>query len=189
MRNRRLLLLLVFLSALLAAGAVEYWPTPRRMAMSRIKALDGTYVEQTDIDGGPHQIFTVMLTLRPVSEEDLAVLKHLRPIHRLLLDGSPVTDAGLVHISELAELELLNLTGSQVTDDGLAALAQLKNLKMLSLGRTKVTDAGLVHLHALTRLQTLNLYGTAVTDRGAEELQRALPSLRRIDLHPDKDDD
>lgn len=185
----RLAILLAVLTALVAVAAVKYWPTPRRMSLERLDALDGTYVEQTDPEDGPRQVFSVVLTMRKqLTTDDLVILKDLRPLHRLLLDGSPVTDDGLAQIGQLRELELLNLTGCPVTDAGLVHLEGLGNLKMLSLRGTKVTDAGLVHLRGLTHLKTLNLLETTVSDQGVAELRRALPNLGRIDLHPSPDD-
>jgi len=185
---RRSIALVLLLVPVLVFAGIRYWPTPRRAALARIEALDGTFVEQEDPDDGPHRVSIVLLTARPITEEDLAVLKGLRPLHRLLLDGSPVTDAGLVHIGRIEELELLNLTGSLVTDDGMVHLRGLRNLKMLSLRGTRVTDAGLVHLRELTRLKSLNVADTEVSDEAADELRRALPKLTFVYLHATRPD-
>ncbi|MDB5311019.1 MAG: hypothetical protein JWO38_5221 [Gemmataceae bacterium] len=180
MKTRRLTTLLLTLAAAVTALAVTYWPTPRRKALARVEALDGTYCEQTDEEDGPHRVNVLMLTLRPVTGPDLAALRDLRPLHRLLLDGSPVTDDGVAYLGELEELEVLNLTGSKVTDAGLVHLQGLKNLKQLSLRRTRVTDAGLVHLRRLTGLKLLNLSETGVTGRGVEQVRRDIPGLVNV---------
>jgi hypothetical protein len=187
MNRRQLIVLVLILATAGVVAAVMYWPTPRRAALARVHALQGTLVEQWDSEAEPHLVNVLMLTNRPVMEEDLAALRDLRPLHRLLLDGSPVTDAGLAHLGQIHELELLNLSGSKVTDAGLVHLAGLKKLKMLSLRRTRLTNDGLAHLRGLTDLQSLNLIETAVTERGAAELKRALPKLRQVHLRMEDD--
>ena len=184
MKKRRLIVLLILLGVAAGALAVTYWPTARRRAMARVEALNGTYTEEVDEDGGAHQVNGVTLVIRPVTTQDLAALRDIRPLHRLLLDGSPIHDADLAILGEIQELELLTLTNTPVTDAGLPHLRNLKNLKNLSLRRTQVTDAGLVHLRELTRLQFLNIAETRVTDAGAEELQRALPNTQIYLHHP-----
>lgn len=183
MQNRnRLTVLSCLLIASIALAAVMYWPTPRRNALARVEDLDGSYCEQTDDEDGHRQLNCLMLTSRPVTEADLIALSDLRPIHRLMLDGCPLKDDWLSHVGQLEELELLTLTGCPVTDAGLTHLRNLKNLKNLSLRNTQVTDAGLVHLQPLTSLIFLNLAYSRATAHGAEELQRALPGLKRIYL-------
>jgi hypothetical protein len=188
MRKRRLLWLLLLLGVALGTAGFTYWPTPRRQALARIQALHGTYLEQIDPDGGERWVNVVVLMLRPVTEQDLAALRDLRPLHRLILDGSPVTDAGLASLGDLPELELLTLSGTKVTDAGLTHLGELKRLKRLVLAGTGVTDKGLVHFRQLTGLRDLNLVETRVTERGAQELQQVLPNLQ-ISLHLPKDDE
>jgi hypothetical protein len=179
MHKRRLSLLIMLLVAAVGSLAVLHWPTPWRRAMARVEALQGTYVEQMDEKGGvPHPINVLMLTLRPVTEEDLMALRDLRPLHRVLLDGSPVTDAGLAYLGELPELEMLSLMDTQVTDAGLAHLAGLQRLEILILRRTRVTDAGLAQLGKLPALALLNVSESPVTDRGVSELRRLRPEVR-----------
>jgi hypothetical protein len=187
MKSLRLVLLLIILAGAVGYVAAEYWPTARRRALARVEALHGTFAEQLDEEDGPHRVNIVMLLTRPVAEEDLAALRDLRPLHRVLLDGSPVTDTGLAHLGELPELEFLSLGGTGVTDDGLASLRGLKRLKVLILCRTRVTDAGLVHLRELTGLKALSVADTRVTERGIAELRRTLPGLTHVFL--DKADD
>jgi hypothetical protein len=188
MRRRQLVVVFLLAAVALGAVAIAYWPTPRRQALARVEALKGTYVEQPNEPGGSRRLNILMLTLRPVTEQDLAAVRDIRPLHRILLDGSPVTDAGLVPLGELRELEFLSLIGTQVTDAGLMHLRGLKSLKHLCLRRTGVTDAGLVHLRELTALTSLDVAETGVTDRGVEELHRALPDLK-VYLHIAKDVD
>ncbi|HEV3437669.1 MAG TPA: hypothetical protein VG122_09940 [Gemmata sp.] len=188
MRNRkRLAILCCVLTIAIASAAIVYWPTPRRNAMARVAALDGTYREQTDEDG-QRKVHCLILASRPIAEPDLIALRDLRPIHRLMLDGCPLKDAWLAHLAELEELELLTLTGCPVTDAGLIHLKTLKNLKNLSLRNTPVTDAGLVHLQSLTSLTFLNVSYSRVTEQGTAELRRTLPGLKRIYLRDEPDD-
>jgi hypothetical protein len=188
MRNRkRLAILSCLLMTAIASAAVVYWPTPRRNALARVEALDGTYREQMDEEDGHRKIHCLILASRPIAESDLIALRELRPIHRLMLDGCPLKDAWLAHLAELEELELLTLTGCPVTDAGLIHLKALKNLKNLSLRNTSVTDAGLVHLQSLTSLTFLNVSYSRVTEHGTEELRRTLPGLNRIYLRDEPD--
>lgn len=184
MTRPRLALALTVLAAAIAIAWIRFAPSPRRQALARIEALHGTYTEQM---GEDHKLNIVLLTARPVSESDLAALRDLRPVHRLMLDGSSVTDTGLEQVGELEELEFLTLGGTQITDAGVRSLRRLKHLQILSLRRTRITDAALDDLRELKELKSLVVAETRVTPRGVEDLKRALPHLEII--HIDADDD
>jgi hypothetical protein len=178
--GKRLVVLCCLLAIAIISAAVVFWPTPRRVALGRIEALDGTYKEQMDSEGTPRKLNCVVLASRPVTEPDLIALSDLRPLHRLLLDGCPLQDSWLVHLGMLDELEMLSLTGCPITDAGLVHLKGLKNLKSLSVRNTKVSDAGLIPIQQLTSLTFFNVAYSRVTERGVEDLKHALPGLKNI---------
>ncbi len=142
MSKRKIVSLMTFLLVATAVAAVEYWPSARRRALARIESLDGRYLQQPG-SGGIRN--TVVLAFRPVTEDDLAALTALRPLHALFLPGSAVNDADLKSIGALTDLEELDLSATPVTDKGLTHLAPLQHLQTLFLRKTGITDAGLVH--------------------------------------------
>jgi hypothetical protein len=188
MRNRkRLAVLCCLLTIAVVTAAVVFWPTPRRRALARVEALDGTFEKQVDEEAGSRKVYSLILASRPLTELDLIALGDLRPIHRLMLDGCPLKYDWLAHIAALEELELLTLTGCPITDAGLVHLKGLKHLKNLSLRNTPVTDAGLVHLQQLTGLLFLNVAYSRVTERGVEEFKRTLPDLKKVYIRDEPD--
>jgi len=86
-----------------------------------------------------------------IGDDQLQLLRSLRKLKRLYLDGANVTDVGLHWLSDLT------------------------NLQELSLSDTKVTDAGLCHLKPFGKLNQLSLLRTNVTDKGIAEIHKALP--------------
>jgi hypothetical protein len=189
LKQRRLAVLLLVLTALCGVAAAMYWPTPRRQALARLQSLDGYYIEE-DVDegNGPRRVVSISLVQRDVTDEDLPSLRDIRPLHRLLLNGCPITDAGLAHLADFEDLEMVNLTKTHVSDAGLAYLGRLPNLQILILRGTKVTDAGLAHLRGLKRLEVLNVTGTQVTNRALRQLRDASPALKFTHLNTEDDD-
>jgi hypothetical protein len=144
--------------------------------------------------GGLHQLSSLELTGRPITDAALkslagnavlqelflgkteitdAGLKHVRDLKNLevlALHDTKVTDAGLAYLEGLNQLRVLNLTNCAITDEGLKHLAKLGYVEVLALPGTKVTSAGLVHLKPLARLRVLNLNGDDIEDAGLAHL-------------------
>lgn len=109
----------------------------------------------------------------PVTRDDLAFLRDMRPVTELLLNGTPVDDAAAVPIADLRELEVLDLAQTRLTDRGVAALAPLWRLDVLSLVETAITEDGIRLLTEHVRLWSLDLSGTAIRGFGLEDLRRS----------------
>ena len=112
----------------------------------------------------------VVLTGRPIGDEDLRHVASLRHVRSLYLGQTGLGDAGLAHLRELDELWGLDLGQTEVTDAGLKNLSGLDSLLWLNLAETGIGDAGLAHLRDLDELSQLDLRGTQVTDAGLEHL-------------------
>jgi hypothetical protein len=160
------------------AAAVLFWPTPRRQAVARVNELDGTVWEDRDSDG--RQLTIVSFAHRPITDADLAVLRGIRPLHRLILDGSRVTDAGLAQLEGIEGLEDIRLCGTVVTDSGLVHLKRIPALTAVHLRNTQVSDAGLAQLNGLPHLVYVNAIQTRVTAAGETELRKTTPSLKVV---------
>lgn len=167
-------------------AAVLFWPSPRRQTLDRVQAIGGTYRE--DDDGTGRKLCIVGLINQPAADDDLAVLRHIRPLHRVLLDGSKVTDAGLAHLKDVEGLEWVSVCGTRVTDAGMEHLAAIPSLRSIHLRKTQVSDAGLVRLHGMPHLEFLNVAESRVTADGVTAMKAATPSLTWV-YHEIPDDD
>ncbi len=116
-----------------------------------------------------------------VSDDELACIKGLNRLPKLVLTGTEVGDAGLQHLEGLTQLQALYLGRTNVSDAGLAHLKGLTRLRELSLFHTRVGDAGLQCLEGLTRLHYLKIDWTKVDDAGLEHL-KGLPQLEVLYL-------
>jgi hypothetical protein len=177
MRTSTVVLLGVLIVVAVGA-AVLFWPTPRRQAIARLKSIDGTYLEEPEPDG--RRLVIVGLAGRPVTDADLAVLHDIRPLHRLILDGTNITDDSLAQLEGIEGLEDIRLCGTGVTDAGMVHLARIPTLTSVHLRNTRISDAGLAHLHGLPRLGTVNVIASRVTAAGEAELRRTTPSVKDV---------
>jgi hypothetical protein len=175
--SRRLKMLLLVLGVFSAFGAVLFWPTPRRQAIARVEQLGGTYSQ--DRSGGG-TVSIVGFIGQPVTDDDLTTLRNIRPLHRVLLDGTKVTDAGLAHLEGIEGLEWVSVCKTAVTDAGLVHLSKIPSLRQIHIRNTRVTDAGVVYLHGMPNLEFINLAQTRVTPAGVKALRRATPRLTDV---------
>jgi hypothetical protein len=116
--------------------------------------------------------------VRPIRDEDLVLLRHLRKLDSLKLSQCHITNEALTHLPRNGKLIVLYLDGTGITDAGLAHLSKLQEVGMLILDDCLIGDEGLAQLASTPDLQiaSLDLAGTQVTDHGIAEL-RALPKL------------
>jgi len=140
-----------------------------------------------------------------VSDEGLKVLKGLKNLANLDLDGTRITPEGIKELKALKELHYIHLANDQITDKMLKGLHEAKLLHALhtayakdfkrptgedalyrlSLSKTPITDAGIKELKDLTNIGELALEATNVTDAAIPDLKE-LKSLKRMDLKDTK---
>ncbi|HEV8072018.1 MAG TPA: protein kinase [Planctomycetaceae bacterium] len=113
-----------------------------------------------------------------IVDADLASLKGLIHLRRLVLDGAYIEGQGLIHLQELPELRDLRLGCPKLVEFFLVELAGLKKLEKLSLAKSHVSDEGARQLAQLKHLKELDLTETKVTAAGVHELQKSLPTCR-----------
>ncbi|MBC8871318.1 MAG: hypothetical protein H8E44_17980 [Planctomycetes bacterium] len=152
---------------------------------------------------GLHQLSTLELSGRPITDEGMKALAGLNVLQDLYMEDAKITDEsfatiktmtnlevlalpatkvkgpGLVHMLELASLRVLNLTDCEIDDDALKPLEKMPQLEVLAIPRTKVTSVGLAHLRPVVKLRVLNLIGCDVDDAGLEHL-KGLANLRML---------
>jgi hypothetical protein len=132
----------------------------------------------------PHaeQVRVLVLTDRPVTDDDLRRLPVLPRLRRLDLTGTPITDAALpVAVERAPALHELDLSATRVTDAGLAGLAAAAELQELALVDTSISDAGLAAIARLRSLVIVNLRRSAVRGEALDVLA-TLPNLRLLAL-------
>lgn len=150
-----------------------------------VHSADGTETALEDADlvhfRGLHQLATLDLSTRPISDAGLKSLDKSQTLVELYLDGTHITDEGLAHVKEFPNLEVLVISGTQVTGAGLEHVKTLKNLRVLNASKSAVGDTGLAHLEKMTTLGVLALNRTQVTSAGLVHL-KGLPDLRVLNL-------
>ena len=156
------------------------------------------------IEPGTKRVSTVNFCGKPVTEEQVLLLKDLHRLGVLMANGSEVppsfmdvvSQVGSVNslalsdtevrgealdkIGQMSNLDSLSLKNVHVTDENLDAISSLTNVKILDLSDTDITDAGLVKLSSMKGVHWLLLSGTKVTDNGASELSKM--ELKRLTL-------
>jgi serine/threonine protein kinase/Leucine-rich repeat (LRR) protein len=113
-----------------------------------------------------------------IGDADLASLKGLTHLGRLVLDGTNIEGLGLIQLQELLGLVELRLGCPKLNELFLGELAGLKKLEKLSLAKSPVTDRGVRQLEQLAHLKELDLTETKVTAAGVQELQKSIPACR-----------
>ena len=154
-----------------------------KQAVVAVQRLGGELVRDSNRDGDP--VVQVDLADKPVSDADLAPLRGLTQLKKLVLRGTRITDTGLQQLAATVKLRDLDLDKTTVTDSGMIQVARMTSLRGLCLSGTGITDAGLVHLRPLAKLWLLGLAGTEVSDEGLNQLQ-GLTNLRTLDLQDTK---
>jgi hypothetical protein len=137
---------------------------------------------------GLHQLATLELSGRPITDAGLKQLGALPTLQNLYLENTKVTDAGLACVKTLVNVEALALTDTPVNGSGLAQLVALKNLRILNLGKCPITDEAMQHIGKFANLEVLAIPGSKVTSAGLAHLKN-LPKLRVLNLIDCKVDD
>jgi Leucine-rich repeat (LRR) protein len=113
-----------------------------------IRVDEGVYIKTAnEIPKKQFTLTTVQLSRKPVKDDELVNLKHLKGLI-YLCPGKSVTNAGLVHIKDLKSLLVLDMSDTKITDAGLVQLQELKGLTRLTVKKTLVTAKGLADFHA-----------------------------------------
>jgi internalin A len=113
-----------------------------------------------------------------IGDADLASLKGLTHLTRLVLDDTNIEGRGLIHLRDLTELKDLRLGCPTLIEVFLVELEGLKKLEKLSLAKSHVSDEGARQLAQLVHLKELDLTETKVTSAGVAELQKSLTGCR-----------
>ena len=102
----------------------------------------------SQLNGIAAQVVELRLSGLDLTDDQLALLKPMPQLRRLLIDRTKITDAGLSDMQRFPALESLNLYGTAVTDKGIGLLTGCSRLKHLYLWQTKATDVGIRTLQA-----------------------------------------
>ena len=155
-------------------------------AVEQIHKLGGTFILHgatipvkpgAPLPSGALSVREINLNQKLVRDAQLEVLKPLKQLQELHLQGSHLTDVGLSHIQDFKQLQELDLHKSlYITDKGLESLKYLPRLTKLELSYTRISDKGLEHLQAIQSLKVLHLTGTRVTAEGLKSLRSGLPN-------------
>jgi internalin A len=142
-------------------------------------------------DDGLRQIAALFASQTPFQHElnlsESAVtdagLVHLQGLDfdKLGLSRTTVSDLGIAHLEKAKRIGELDLADTQITDKGAEAFPHINSLYGLVISRTQISDAALMHIKQMPDLCGLDVSGTRVTKAGVQDLQSALPKLRRVD--------
>jgi len=127
--------------------------------------------------GGLTQLEELQIRQMPLCDEDLANLRTLSSLKRLVFDSETVSDGGIAHLAGLTSMEDL-APSVPMTDVGLSYLANMNRLERLQVNGD-FTDKGLGHLGRLKALRTLRITsGNDFSPSNLERLQKELPLLQ-----------
>ncbi len=149
---------------------------------------------QTKTDEHGHVWYLDISEQNAVSDETLAVVRHLPHLRELYVIYCPIRGAGLKHLAHHTHMEKLDLFSTQIDNAALEHVAKLTTLKYLdirSVGVSKtgryrngygfISDDGTKLIsNALPNLETLLFSGT-VTDEGLLHLTQ-LKKLRSVEI-------
>jgi hypothetical protein len=130
----------------------------------------------------PDDIQDLSFRKTKVTDKDLAAIRHLTGLRRLVLAATGVTDDGIQHLKDMKQLEWLDLSRTRITNKAVEQLVGLQNLRRLDLAYARISYGALLELSRLQNLEVLSLNHTrGVTDGSLAHLKR-LKSLRVLDL-------
>jgi hypothetical protein len=176
----------------------------------RILELNGQITGNAFRDFSLPKADTVYLVNCAVGDDDLPPLvRAIRDVRVLLIEGCPVTDAGLQHLKQLGKTQILLLSKTQIRGRALRHLTALSGLQILeirgsplddpdlesleplytgaapggnlTLNQSTVSSPDLAKISGLANLLSLDLAHTEITDQGLSHLY-ALKKLLRVDL-------
>ncbi|MEX1041951.1 MAG: hypothetical protein WDZ51_15025 [Pirellulaceae bacterium] len=144
-------------------------------AIAEVTKLGGrvTKVAQTSDD----KVVSFHLSDQTIGDDALALVRKIRGVVEVNVQGTEVGDAGVKHLVGLPTIRRLNLAKTKVTDEALPYLAVHEELTYLNLYGTQVSDAGIASLASLPNLAKLYLWQTQATEEGAKQLEGEVSSL------------
>ena len=119
-----------------------------------------------------------------LQDSDLAFVKHLPLLERLVIYPDSLTGASLRHLRELPELNLLNVSGlSGCTGEDLAHLNGLPKLRSLRLAGD-ITDTALASLRGPLSLESIRIEtDEPIGKQTVTDLTKSHPVIEFIHIH------
>jgi hypothetical protein len=108
------------------------------------------------------------------TERDLAHLRWLGDVQRIVFRGPRVTDGWLAHVGHMKGLGIVEIKHASITDAGVVPLVKLENVQQVSIFYSPITDGAIEHLVRLRNPTVLKIYGTRISPEGADRLARTL---------------
>lgn len=132
------------------------------------------------------QLEELQIRQMPLRDEDLANLRTLSSLKRLVFDSETVSDGGIAHLAGLTSMEDLALSVS-MTDAGLSYLTNMSKLHRLQI-KGDFLDEGLRHLEKLKALRTLRITsGNDFSHASLEQLQKKLRVLHTFRVNKSRE--
>lgn len=190
MKTNTSLLLLSLLSFLITSGcSSDHSPDEPTVTLLSASDIISAALASSDTT-------TIHIDQKPVTDDELELLRGNETITNLLLDESLITDDGiriiatmpnLVHlrvrskvsdacIDELLKLEslqFLNLPFADFTDNGMEKLATHPQIQLLRIRSPRLTDAAMPAIAAMQNLAFLHLIEVPITNNGLPSLYEA----------------
>lgn len=158
-----------------AKDASTISPELKEKAITRIKEIQGTYVEK---DGA---IVEVDIMNKSFDPADVELIAQLSDVVKLSISSPSVNDQNFALLSKMPKLQTLLMLNCGITDEGLKSVPDFPELKVLNLrGCANMTDAGMEYVAKAPKLDNLALLYTKIGDEGVIALKGM--KLRALDL-------
>ena len=158
-----------------AKDASTISPELKEKAITRIKEIQGTYVEK---DGA---IVEVDIMNKSFDPADVELIAQLSDVVKLSISSPSVNDQNFALLAKMPKLQTLLMLNCGITDEGLKSVPDFPELKVLNLrGCANMTDAGMESVAKAPKLDNLALLYTKIGDEGVIALKGM--KLRALDL-------
>ena len=163
-------------------------PELKEKAITRIKEIQGTYVEKdcaivevdimnksfdpadVELIAQLSDVVKLSISSPSVNDQNFALLSKMPKLQQLLMLNCGITDEGLKSVPDFPELKVLNLRGcASMTDAGMEYVAKAPKLDNLALLYTKIGDEGVIALKGM-KLRALDLRGLRLTGSACQAL-------------------
>ncbi len=116
-----------------------------------------TYAAHEPLPEGHIEVVGIGFNKRPVRDDELELLRPLKRMSLLDLEGTGVGDAGVKHLAGCKGIWRIGLADTRVTDDSIDVLASLPGLRSVNFDRTGITPAGMARLRSRLPATSLSL--------------------------------
>ncbi len=158
-----------------AKDASTISPELKEKAITRIKEIQGTYVEK---DGAIVEVDVMNKSFEPA---DVELIAQLSDVVKLSISSPSVNDENFALLAKMPKLQQLLMLNCGITDEGLKSVPDFPELKVLNLrGCANMTDAGMEYVAKAPKLDNLALLYTKIGDEGVIALKGM--KLRALDL-------